>query len=659
MIKSTDNKAAKPVLVIIVTSIIAVLLFAYLSYVSSRTALLSQMHTSNLDLAHTYRGYAMFKAGDSNADEVLQHLHSLWKQSGSSFSGAYLSVVGIDGRLMLHTRSMDLVGSNISNRILQSASQRTVKELLNMRQDYSGPYMSLAGQQQLAAFTYVPTLDAFIAVHVPYQAVQTRLDQSGLLWLAAVPVMGAGMLPLFLLFFYRAYAFSRDSSADSVRSPESAIAARKSSDSRPVEQQRHADASADAKILALQARNKVLEHNYQHELEREKRHRFQLLEEKEVAERASRCKTEFLFRLNHELRTPLHAIVGFTQLLQQTPLNPDQKENLDEIYVAGQYLQKLVSDVLELSMIESGRTEMILKPVAIDELSDECIKMLGSLADARNISFHAYNDRSGRYWVDADRTRLQQVIINLLGNAIKYSREGSEVSVEIHGYTRRVVYLVRDAGPGLNKQQVEELFIPLQHLQRGIKNTESTGIGLAICHALVEQMNGKIKVTSVPGVGSVFQLEFPLSVIHSDSENIQKIIDIRTPGYSKGQEYTLLYVDDNASNLGFMRQLILNRPELHFIATTDPEQCIDLVRTHSPDIIVLDLHMDETCASKLFVQLKSDPAATVIPIVAINANIHLVTKADMENMQFRAFCAEPLDAKEFNQTLDRVLSGCQ
>jgi CheY-like chemotaxis protein len=222
-----------------------------------------------------------------------------------------------------------------------------------------------------------------------------------------------------------------------------------------------------------------------------------------------------------------------------------------------------------------------------------------------------------------------------------------------------VVYLVRDTGPGLNRQQLEELFIPLPHQHSEPGNKESTGIGLAICHALVEQMNGKIKVTSVPDIGSVFQLEFPLSVIHSDTENIQKIIDIKTPGYNEGREFTLLYVDDNGSNLGFMRQLIMNRPELHFIATTDPEQCLDLVQMYNPDIIVLDLHMEEARARKLFVQLRSNPMATAIPIVAINANIHSVTKADMENMQFKACCAEPLDAEEFNQALDQVLSGAQ
>ena len=108
-----------------------------------------------------------------------------------------------------------------------------------------------------------------------------------------------------------------------------------------------------------------------------------------------------------------------------------------------------------------------------------------------------------------------------------------------------------------------------------------------------------------------------------------------------------------------MRQLIMNRPELHFIATTDPEQCLDLVRIHCPDIIVLDLHMEEASVSKLFVQLRSNPTTAAIPIVAINANIHSVTKADMENIQFKACCAEPLDAEEFNQALDQVLSGTQ
>ena len=222
---------------------------------------------------------------------------------------------------------------------------------------------------------------------------------------------------------------------------------------------------------------------------------------------ANRAKSAFLSSMSHELRTPLNAILGFAQILEYDDnLDADQKEDVLEILKAGDHLLELINAVLDLSTLESGRIELKLEPVEICPVVEECLAMIQPLAHKRNIRIHHSVLEQTR--VQADRTRLKQVLLNLLSNATKYNVEGGQIRLDaVANHQDRLRILVSDTGKGLSREQLNSLFQPFNRLGAESSGVEGTGIGLTISRRIMEMMGGSIDVESEVGVGSTFWLE--------------------------------------------------------------------------------------------------------------------------------------------------------
>ena len=232
-----------------------------------------------------------------------------------------------------------------------------------------------------------------------------------------------------------------------------------------------------------------------------------------LAERANAAKTEFLSRMSHELRTPLNAVLGFAQLLSldhADPLSESQRTRVDHIQSAGWHLLALVNDVLDLSRIESQQAQLQYTQVQVADVVSDCLSMAAPLAQAQQVGMQAACDPGLLAWADA--TRLKQVLLNLVSNAIKYNRPGGRVDVQVQALpTGEVGFLVRDTGSGLVPEQLVRLFEPFNRLGRETSAIEGTGLGLALSKLLVEQMGGALSATSTPGVGSEFRFHVPMA----------------------------------------------------------------------------------------------------------------------------------------------------
>jgi len=381
-----------------------------------------------------------------------------------------------------------------------------------------------------------------------------------------------------------------------------------------------------------------------------------------AAKKANRAKTDFLSGMSHELRTPLNAILGFAQLMESgSPLpTPSQKRNLDQILKAGWYLLELINEILDLALIESGKVTLSREPVSLVEVMLECRAMIEPQAHKRGIGM-TFPRFEIPYFVKADRTRVKQVLINLLFNAIKYNRPGGSVAVECTLSPPDSIRIsVRDTGAGLAPEQLAQLFEPFNRLGKQAGAEEGTGIGLVVTKRLVELMGGAIGVDSAVGVGSVFWIELNLTTAPQLAVREAERAALAPPQVPDGMPLrTLLYVEDNPANLELVEQLIARRPDLRFLSAAEGNLGIEYARAYQPEVILMDINLPGISGVEAMKILRADPLTAHIPIVALSAN---AVPRDIERALeagFFSYLTKPIKVNQFMDALDAALKSSQ
>jgi PAS domain S-box-containing protein len=379
---------------------------------------------------------------------------------------------------------------------------------------------------------------------------------------------------------------------------------------------------------------------------------------KSVAEKANLAKSDFLSSMSHELRSPLNAILGFAQLLESTDPLPtvSQKESITQILQAGWHLLKLINEVLDLAVVESGKVSLSPEPVSLPEVISECQAMMEPQAQQRGVSM-TFPHFDLPCFVHADRTRVKQVLINLISNAIKYNRPQGTVAVTCTSAgPERIRISVKDTGAGLPPEKLEQLFQSFNRLGQEVRGEEGTGIGLVVSKRLVELMRGSIGVESNVGIGSVFWIELLLTTAPAlviEDNGSAGIAPVPVPATARKR--TLLYVEDNPANMKLVEKLIAQRPDIHLLSAVNGTLGIEIARTSSPDMILMDINLPGISGIEAMKILREDPATAHIPIVALSANaMPRDIEKGMEAGFFR-YLTKPIRVKEFMDTLNMAL----
>ena len=350
----------------------------------------------------------------------------------------------------------------------------------------------------------------------------------------------------------------------------------------------------------------------------------QLLQAKAAAEAASRSKSTFLSTMSHEIRTPMNAILGYAQLmLRDTGLGADAKTNLKIIGRSGEHLLTLINDVLDMSKIEAGRIELNVVTFNFPKLLEDLGAMFRLRAEAKALRFEMVADGESVSYVKSDEGKIRQALINLLGNAIKFTERGHiKLHVTLDQRSADQLWLladVEDTGSGLTDEEQQKLFEPFSQAKGGLNTQEGTGLGLAISRNYAQLMGGDVTVTSSPGQGSIFRLEIPIERGNGDVA-IRRNTLRRVIGLGAGTNAPrILVVDDQLENRDWLMKL-LTVIGFSVRGADNGEAAIHTWEEWNPRLVLMDVHMPVMDGLEATRRMKADPRGKETVVVTLTAS---------------------------------------
>ncbi len=384
----------------------------------------------------------------------------------------------------------------------------------------------------------------------------------------------------------------------------------------------------------------------------------QLNEAKSQAEKANSAKTDFLSSMSHEIRTPLNAIVGFSQVLSEEDIPDSAKEEVNDIISASESLLDIVNGILDISKIEANKLEIIDKEYSFKKVFDELVALTKARMGDKPLDFRYHYDETIPDILYGDNVRVKQVILNLLTNSVKYTKQGF-VDFKVNSILKddvcRLIISVEDSGIGIKKENIEKLFTKFERFDEKNTTIEGTGLGLAITKKLVNLMNGKIVVQSVYGKGSRFTIAIDQKVVKGKTlEDIgQKVASEFRDFDATGLR--ILVVDDNKLNLKVASRLLTNYKS-EIITIDNGFEVIDRIKNGEKfDLILMDDMMPKMSGVETLHKLKEIENYN-IPTIALTANAIEGMREKYLNEGFDDYLSKPIDKLELNKVINKYLN---
>ena len=403
---------------------------------------------------------------------------------------------------------------------------------------------------------------------------------------------------------------------------------------------------------------------YQKSKEEERKQKQLLLEAAEKADAASQAKSTFLLNMSHDIRTPMNAIIGFTNIALHQNVVADIHGSLEKVRESSNHLLSLLNDVLDLSRIESGKAVFSPEPVDITGLTDNVLAIMKGLLYNRDLKFEVYRDRPKNPYVLADAARIREVLTNLLSNAVKFTKDGGMITLDISSHPGEddkhmiVRYIVKDNGIGMSEGFQKKLFKPFSQEDDSGARTQykGTGLGMAITKEYVHMMGGKIDVESKKGIGTTFTVEIPLELTEQDIHQKQE-----EPVYRDLTGVNVLMAEDNDLNAE-LATVMLEDAGMVVTRASDGKEAVERFKNHprgTYDIILMDImmpNMDGHQAAKTIRAMEKErPDASSIPIIALSANAFAEDVKASVDSSMNGHISKPFDMEEVTATIAKYV----